>query len=94
MATDRSVAGDERETPSRLDADSITENCQLTKTGVSDNAGGVKYFSTTPPHALEEERHFALIGEVLSPTKGSLPNQYSGQKLSSTHASLRSQARS
>jgi hypothetical protein len=38
-------------------------------TGVSDNVGGVKRVATTLPHALEQERHFALIGEVLNPTK-------------------------
>ena len=42
---------------------------QLLQSGVSDNVGGVKYVSTTLPHALEEERHFALIGEVLNPTQ-------------------------
>jgi hypothetical protein len=36
----------------------------LLLSGVSDNAGGVKYVSTTLPPALEEERHFALIREV------------------------------
>jgi len=44
----------------------------LTKTGLSDNAGGVKHVSTTLLHAPVEERHFALIGEVLSPNQGSL----------------------
>jgi len=33
------VAGDERATPSRLDADSISGNCQLTKTGVAVEKG-------------------------------------------------------
>jgi hypothetical protein len=33
-------------------------------TGVSDNVGGVKRFSTTLPHALKQERHFALVEEV------------------------------
>ena len=32
----------------------------LTKTGVSDNAGGVKYISTTLLHALKEERAISL----------------------------------
>ena len=41
----------------------------LLLTGVSNNAGGVKHVSTTLFHAPVEERHFALIGEVLNPTK-------------------------
>ena len=40
---------------------------EWTLTGVSDNVGGVKHVATTLPHALEQERHFALIGEVLNP---------------------------
>jgi hypothetical protein len=32
--------------------------------GVSDNVGRVKLFSATLPHALEQERHFALAEEV------------------------------
>src|SRR2546430_1796694 len=48
-------------------------------TGVSDNVGGVKQVATTLPHALEQERHFALIGEVLNPTKARFL-QYSGRK--------------
>src|ERR1035437_977914 len=28
---------------------------------ISNNVGGVKHFSSTPRHALEEERHFALV---------------------------------
>jgi len=36
----------------------------LTKTGVSDNVGGVKPFSATLPRALEQERHFAVAEEV------------------------------
>jgi hypothetical protein len=32
---------------------------------VSDNVGGVKQFSSTLQHGLEEERHFALVEEVL-----------------------------
>jgi len=42
---------------------------QLLLTGVSDNVGGVKRVATTLPQALEQERHFALIGEVLNPTQ-------------------------
>ena len=71
----------------------------LTLTGVSDNVGGVKvggvkHVATTLPHALEQERHFALIGEVLNPTKARFLISIQVGKLSSTHASLRSQARS
>src|SRR2546423_7056312 len=65
-----------------------------TPTGVSDNVGGVKHVATTLPHALEQERHFALIGEVLNPTKARFLISIQVGKLSSTHASLRSQARS
>src|SRR5207302_536875 len=46
---------------------------QLSQTGVSGNAGGVKHVSITLLHAPIEERHFAVIGEVLSPNQGSLP---------------------
>jgi hypothetical protein len=35
------------------------------KSRFSDNVGGVKQFSSTLQHALEEERHFALVEEVL-----------------------------
>jgi len=42
----------------------------LAKNRVSDNAGGVKHFLSTLPHALEEERHFALAEKQLPlPTK-------------------------
>src|SRR5205809_7566761 len=61
----------------------------LAKTGVSDNVGGVKHVATTLPHALEQERHFALIGEVLNPTKARFLISLQVGKLSSTHASLR-----
>jgi hypothetical protein len=61
---------------------------------ISDNVGGVKHVATTLPHALEQERHFALIGEVLNPTKARFLISIQVEKLSSTHASLRSQARS
>src|SRR5438552_17236103 len=66
----------------------------LTLTGVSDNVGGVKHVATTLPHALDQERHFALIGEVLNPTTARFLISIQVGKLSSTHASLRSQARS
>src|SRR5438445_12503173 len=67
---------------------------RLLITGVSDNVGGVKHVATTLPHALEQERHFALIGEVLNPTKARFLISIQVGKLSSTHASLRSPARS
>jgi hypothetical protein len=40
-------------------------------TGLSDNVGGVKHFSSTLQHALREERHFALVEAVACalPTK-------------------------
>jgi hypothetical protein len=37
---------------------------QLTLKHISDNVGGVKHFSSTLQHALNEERHFALAEEV------------------------------
>jgi hypothetical protein len=36
----------------------------LLKNRLSDNVGGVKQFSSTPQHALVEERHFALVEAV------------------------------
>jgi hypothetical protein len=33
-------------------------------TGISNNVGSVKHFSSTLQHALGEERHFALVEEV------------------------------
>ncbi len=42
------------------------------KTGVSDNVGGVKHVATTLPHALEQERHFALADGLRFPIEGSL----------------------
>jgi len=38
---------------------------QLLQYRVSDNVGGVKHFLRTLPHALEEERHFALSEKQL-----------------------------
>jgi hypothetical protein len=37
----------------------------LAKNRVSDNVGGIKLLSTILRHALREERHFALVEEVL-----------------------------
>ena len=39
----------------------------------------VKHVSTTLPRALEEERHFALMGEVLNPTARSISIQVGTQ---------------
>ncbi len=35
---------------------------------ISDNVGGVKHFSSAAPHALGEERHFALVDGLRFPT--------------------------
>jgi len=37
---------------------------RLKKSHISDNVGGVKWFSSTRQHALGEERHFALVEAV------------------------------
>ena len=50
----------------------------------------VKHFLSVLLRALRRARHFALVERSAIPTKGSLVI-VSGQKLSSTHASLRSQ---
>jgi hypothetical protein len=61
----------------------------LTKHRLSNNVGGVKHFLSTLWHMLREERHFALVEEL--PIQPRLArNRFSGQELSSTHASLRS----
>jgi hypothetical protein len=36
---------------------------------LSDNVGSVKQFSSTLRHALEQERHFALVEKTPCPTK-------------------------
>jgi hypothetical protein len=41
----------------------------LAKHRLSNNVGGVKHFLSTQQHALEEERHFALVEGVPYPTK-------------------------
>jgi len=41
----------------------------LTRTGVSYNAGVVKYFFSTLLHPLRDERHFALVEINAIPTK-------------------------
>ena len=38
------------------------------KIAISNNVGGVKHFLSTLQHALEEERHFALVGGLRFPT--------------------------
>ena len=45
------------------------ENRQLTKTGVSDNAGAVKHFLSVLLRALRRARHFALVEGSAIPTK-------------------------
>ena len=45
---------------------------QLSINRVSDNVGSVKWFSSTLQHALEEERHFALVDGLLFANQGSL----------------------
>ena len=65
----------------------------LLLSGISDNVGGVKRFLSVLLRALRRARHFALVEDV--PIQPRLArNQYSGQELSPTHASLRSQRRS
>jgi hypothetical protein len=44
----------------------------LAKHRLSDNADTVKHFSSTPQHALGEERHFALVGIGCHTNQGSL----------------------
>jgi hypothetical protein len=38
------------------------------KIAISNNVGRVKHFLSTRLHALEEERHFALVGGLRFPT--------------------------
>ena len=57
---------------------------------VSDNVGGVKQLLSTLRRALEQKRHFALVEVVALLYQPRLArNQYSGQELGPTHASLR-----
>src|ERR1700730_8709735 len=58
-----------------------------------DNAGGVKHFWGALARALRRARHFALV-EALPCQPRLARNPFSGQELSPTHASLRSQPRS
>src|SRR5215471_8201519 len=61
----------------------------LAENRISNNAGSVNPFFSTPLHALREERHFALVDGFAFPTKGSLVIRL-GQDLDPTHASVRS----
>ena len=70
----------------------LRRGVQLAKHRLSNNVGGVKHFLSTQRHALEEERHFALVEDVPIQPKPAR-NQYSGLELGPTHASLRSQPR-
>src|ERR1700731_1049763 len=58
-----------------------------------DNVGGVKHFLSVLARALRRARHSALVETHCHSNQGSLVIS-SGQKLSSTHASLRSHFRS
>ena len=49
---------------------------QLLKSGVSDNVGGVKTFSSILRHALRKERHFALVEKGAGPTQDSHRNRF------------------
>src|ERR1700686_665818 len=69
------------------------QSSQLLKHRLSNNVGGVKHFSSVGIPALRRVRHFALVENVPIQPKPAR-NQYSGQELSPTHASLRSQPRS
>jgi hypothetical protein len=50
---------------------------------ISNNVGGVKHFLSTPLHALEEERHFALVGGLRFPTWARTPAQKASGPFSS-----------
>ena len=63
---------------------------QLARTGLSNNVGGVKHFSSVLIPALREERHFALVEKVPCPTKARSQSVFRSE-LGPTHASLRSQ---
>jgi hypothetical protein len=71
----------------------VASKRQLTINRVSNNVGGVKHFLGARQHARGRVRHFALVENA--PIQPRLArNQVSGQELSPTHASLRSQPRS
>ena len=60
----------------------VRSRCQLAKNRLSNNVGGVKHFLSTQQHALEEERHFALVEDVPIQPKPAR-NQCSGLDLQS-----------
>src|SRR5438046_10160737 len=62
-----------------------TLECQFTKTGVSDNVGGVKHFSRTLQRALGEERHFALVDGFAFSNPGCLVISQSGHSVRPMH---------
>src|SRR5438876_1035616 len=62
-----------------------TLECQFTKTGVSDNVGGVKHFSRTLQRALGEERHFALVDGFAFSNPGSLVISQVGNSVRPMH---------
>ena len=64
----------------------------MVKNRLSDNVGGVKFFLSTLRRALVEERHFALVDGFAFSNRRLARNQFSGQELGPTHASLRSQS--
>ena len=84
---DKLEAYTEGKDPRAMQADA--SGVQLALSGVSDNVGGVKQFLSTLPHALGEERHFALVEGFAFSNPGSLVIQLC-QELDPTHASLRS----
>src|ERR1039458_4600959 len=47
--------------PTGTNAKSQSANLNCRNISISNNVGGVKHFSSTRRHALEEERHFALV---------------------------------
>ena len=47
---------------------SVAASLNWWKIAISNNVGGVKHFLSTLLHALEEERHFALVGGLRFPT--------------------------
>src|ERR1035437_8128118 len=66
---------------------------QLLINRVSNNVGRVKHFLGALVCALRRARHFALVEELPCQPRPAR-NPFSGQELSPTHASLRSQPRS
>jgi hypothetical protein len=50
-------------------ADFVTRRVNWRKISISNNVGGVKFFSSVLTRALRGARHFALVEEVPFPTK-------------------------